>query len=641
MLNAQNLHLSYGSRVILDDVSLSLLPKERVALVGQNGAGKSSLLQVLAGMDPDAGKIELARGTSLAVLKQVPDLDKNLTVIETLHLGMHELYEAIKEHQRLCDELSHVDEAKKAQVIAKIDTLAQKIEHKGGFDPDYRIDMVLSRLGVMNKEQTIGTLSGGERRRVDLARILLIAPDIYLLDEPTNHLDIKAIQFLVDTFTKSTAAVLFVSHDRAFVDDMATKIAELEGGKLYWHEPPFANYLENKLVRELIDERSLHRRERLMVTELAWLRAGTPARTTKQNARIDRAHDLIDQIGKDSIAQAKKKLELTTAKIKRLGSTILELDSVGMKVGERVLFKDFSLKVGPGQRYGILGPNGVGKTTFLSLIAGKAEPTFGHVKFGKNTKVLEFDQHREQLNENATLKETLADHGDYVHIGEQKIHIASYLEKYLFHGSDGNRKVAGLSGGEQNRLMLAKLFRHTANCLLLDEPTNDLDVSSLAVLEEILLEYEGVVFTVSHDRSFLDRICTAIIAFEPGLAGIDGESRLTVYTGNYSDYVQQKAVEQAGMASEPTLAKKVVESSQRAKTRSKKRSFKEEQEWKGIEGAIEMLENERTALNTELADAEVFKDHQKSQKKLARLHAVESEIERLYARWQELSDLGE
>lgn len=636
MLNAQNLHLAYGSRVILDDVSLTLLPKERLALVGQNGAGKSSLLSALFNQEVDGGVIELSKNATIGYLMQVPKLDKELSVLETVRLGLEEHICFIKEHAVLCEELAHADEALAAKLHKKIETLAHYIEQHGGFDVDYRIDVVLSRLGVKNRDQKIATLSGGERRRVDLARILLMSPDIYLLDEPTNHLDVPAIEFLVETFTKSSAAILFVSHDRSFIDEMATRIVELERGKIFFHEPPFANYLENKIVRELIEERSLHRRERLMVNELAWLRSGTPARTTKQNARIDRAHELMNQIAKDTETQRKKNLDLLLAKEKRLGNTIMELDNIGAKIGERVLFKDFSLKVGPRQRYGILGPNGIGKTTLLSIIGKKIEPSFGKVEYGKNTSVIEFDQHREVLNPDATLKETLADFGDYVHIDNQKIHIASYLERYLFDGSDANRKVSALSGGEQNRLMLAKLFRHNANCLLMDEPTNDLDVSSLAILEEFLLEYVGVIFTVSHDRKFLDRICTHIIAFEPHDDPKVMEHKLTVYTGNFSDYQRQK--EKYGQKQAVATSEKSEEKI-RVRTRAKKRSFKEEQELSQIEPLILSLEAEKEVISKELLDPAIYKDHQIATEKTERLNVLEREIERLYGRWQELLDL--
>lgn len=641
MLTAQNISLSYGSRVILDDVSLTLMPKDRVALVGQNGAGKSSLLNILAGAEPDKGKIEKPAKDTLGFLQQVPHLDKNLTVLQTVRLGLAHHIALISEHQNLCNQLGQAPEGPEGpegprhdQLMAKIAVLSEKIDQKGGFDTDYLVSSVLSRLGVKAKEQSIGSLSGGERRRVDLARILLQSPDIYLLDEPTNHLDISAIEFLVEFFTKSNSAILFVSHDRLFIDELATRILELERGKIYWHEPPFANYLENKVIRELIDEQTLHRRERLMVNELAWLRSGTPARTTKQNARIDRAHELMENIVKDSADQRVKKLELATAN-KRLGNTILELDHVGIKIGERILFKDFSLKVMPGRRYGILGPNGVGKTSFLSILAGQP-PSFGQVIWGKNTKILKLDQHREQLDPNATLKETLADHGEYVHIDGQNIHIASYLERYLFSGNDMNRRVSGLSGGEQNRLLLAKIFRHSANCLLLDEPTNDLDISSLAVLEEVLLDYDGVVFCVSHDRGFLDRVCNAIIAFEPS-ASPEAESMLTVYTGNFSSYLEQKA--QVKIL--PVASKKMAAVKPERMRAKKKRSFKEEEELKNMEGLINSLESERSSLHEELSRSDLFKDRPELiEQKIKRLGSLDQEIDRLYKRWQELHDIG-
>lgn len=639
MLNARNLHLSLNNRVILDDVAISLLAKDRVALVGENGVGKSSLLRILYNDTPDAGAVEKVKHARIGFLQQTPDLDDDLTVLETVRLGIERHLELIAEHERLCLELAHAHEGdEKNKLAKKIDEKAQIIDGSFGFDVDYWIERVLSRLGISARQQKVGLLSGGERRRVDLARILLSAPDIYLLDEPTNHLDISAIEFLIDTFKKSNAAVLFVSHDAKFIDEFATKIAELSAGKIYWHTPPFANYLENKLVRDLIDERTLHRRERLVAGELAWLRAGTPARTTKQNARIDRAHELIDQVARDNEAQRKKALDLEITKSKRLGSTILELDHVGMQFGERVLFKDLSLKVTEGQRYGILGLNGSGKTTLLSLLSKQLQPTFGAIAFGKNTDVIRFDQQREQLDQKATLKETLADHGDFVTVSGRNIHIASYLEKYLFRGDDANRRVSTLSGGEQNRLLLAKLFRQDANCLLLDEPTNDLDVTSILVLEEVLLRYPGVIFVVSHDRNFLDRICTYIIAFEKNSSPEQGESKVVVYPGNFTDYMHLKARDNSeGVDEDVPVEKKAKAERVRVK---KKRSFKEEREFQEMESTIQALEMEQQELNSALADGTLFvKDPKIAQQKLARLHALETEISQLYDRWQVLTDI--
>lgn len=641
MLHARNLSLSFGTRRLLDELTFSLIPGERVALVGQNGMGKSTLLHILAGLEqPDSGSVECS-GSRIGILRQTPELDINLSVLDTMKLGLSHHIEAIKSHQRLCEELSNSkNNSERENLEKKISKLADTIDYLGGFDPEFRMERVLSKLGVNARHQHVGTLSGGERRRVDLARVLLSTPDIFLLDEPTNHLDISAIAYLVEYFLKQKTPLLFISHDTAFIDDLATKILELDKGKLYNHEPPFTNYLENKLVRELIDERSLHRRERLIVGELAWLRAGTPARTTKQNARIDRAHELIDQVSRDSHEQRSKKLAITMASAKRLGNTILELDACGVAFGERVLFKNFNLKVGAGQRFGIVGPNGAGKTTLLSIISHKLSPSFGKIILGKNTEVIQFDQHRTQLDKKTTLKETLADHGEYVFVDDQRIHIASYLEKYLFSPHDANREVGTLSGGEQNRLLLAKLFRKNANCLLLDEPTNDLDVTSLAVLEEQLLDYKGVVFIVSHDRRFLDKICNAIIDFEPSDT-LDAQSRLLVYPGNYSTYKILKAQAEVQKSSNNPQENKeiIVEKAARVRSAKAKRSFKEQREFESIEGELERLEAEKTALHETLADPDFFKEAPGVvQEKIARLSFLEHKIDERYARWQELMD---
>ena len=616
MINANNMYFSFGEKVILDNVSLSLLKKERICLVGHNGAGKSSLLKILAQEQTlDAGLIERVKNTTVAYLSQNPQFNEELTVMDILQASLKEHLEAIKEYENLCANLSEDTES-------KLNKITFFIEQKGGFDTEYLVNTVISRLGINNKNALVKNLSGGEKRRVDLARVLLLKPDVYLLDEPTNHLDIKAIEFLEEIFINSSSALLFISHDKAFIDKVATKIIELDKGKIYPHNPPFAQYLENKLVRELIEQRSIHKRERLMVNELAWLRAGTPARTTKQNARIDRAYELIDQIHKDNQNNKQKKLQLSKSN-KRLGSTILELDNIGAKVADRVLFKDFSLKATAQHRYGIIGPNGVGKTTLLSILCKKRAHDFGSINWGKNTVVLEFDQHRSVLNPNETLKECLASSGDYVFINDEKIHIASYLERYLFSASDALRKVSTLSGGEQNRLMFAKLLCTQANCLLLDEPSNDLDNESLAAIEELILDYEGVVFVISHDRSFLDRICTHIIAFEP----YDNMSKLEVYNGNYSDYLKQKSVPVKIIVKKEVVSKAIT---------TKKLSYKEQKELENIQQNIEILEQEQKSLQDELLDPKVFKDNAKSQEKMQQLKILEQKIEQTYLRWQEL-----
>lgn len=595
MLFINHVNLNLGKRKLLDDLSFSLLESDRVALVGQNGVGKSTFLKVLLGeVQPDLGKVEYKAGLRLGVLRQEPSFDDTLTVWQLMQ-------QAAKPHE---------EEA---------------------YQSDYRIEKVLSRLGVKARHEKLNSLSGGERRRADLARLLLEEPDIYLLDEPTNHLDTAAITFLAEELKSTAKPVLFVSHDRYFIDMVATKIAELEGGKLYAHPPSYQTFLENKLVRSDIQVRSTHRKERLMAREIAWLRAGTPARTTKQKARIERAEELIDQVKVDVDLQRERIMRLEKAKAKRLAKTILELQDVGYQVGERWLFRHLNLIVVEGECFGIVGHNGAGKTTLMKLMAGTLKPTEGRVVQGPHTAFAFFDQNHTSLDPDDTLGHTLADQSDTVFIGEERVHIASYLERFLFEASDRYRQVSTLSGGEQNRLLLAKLFKTTANCLLLDEPTNDLDMTSLGVLEEALNAHQGVAFIVSHDKAFLDKVCTGIIAFE-------GDGAVVVYQGDYTTYERLRQKPMHAPKDEPAKAQITKEN---RSDKKRKRSYHEEREYTVIEAKIHEAEAEKASLQAQLEDGSLFvKDPQAAQNKVTRLHQVESDIERLFARWEELEALG-
>jgi ATP-binding cassette subfamily F protein uup len=479
---------------------------------------------------------------------------------------------------------------------------------------------VLSRLHIKARHQSIKSLSGGERRRVDLARVLLEEPDIFLLDEPTNHLDFSAIQFLVNYFKASNKPVLFISHDSAFIDEVTTRIVELDSGNLFSHPGSYEQFLENKLTRIDIENRTLHRKDRLVARELAWLRAGTPARTTKQSARISRAHDLIDEVSAEFERTRAKQVQIESTQNKRLAKTIREFKNLAFDP----LFNGLNLIVTEGQRYGILGPNGAGKTTLLSLISGAKTPTSGEIVRGPHTEIIQFDQNRAQLDPELSLKETLADQGDTVFVADKPMHIASYLERYLFAPSDQNRKVSTLSGGEQNRLLLAKLLKQPANCLLLDEPTNDLDTNTLGVLEERLNSHEGVAFIVSHDRRFLDRVCNQILVFENGT--------VTHYTGSYSTY------ERLRPSLTPTYAEALVsKTATTPQKNTKKRTYKEQREYETIETQVLEAEEEKAALEISLSDPSKFAQHPAQ---ASRLRELESQIEQLYERWQYLENLS-
>jgi ATP-binding cassette subfamily F protein uup len=628
MLVAQNLSLSFGGRELFNSVSLSIIDGERIALLGENGVGKSTLLKVLAKeLEPDAGRVDASTGQRIGHLKQSPDLDENSTVYDAVKVGLAPLIERIAKHQALCELLSEtLDPTRHSKLETQISTLTHEIEDGGGFDVDTRVTRAISRYHAPEATRIVKSLSGGEKRRVDLARLMLSQPDIYLLDEPTNHLDVETINFLGETLKASYKSVVFISHDRAFIDQVATRIIELDRGQFYSHLPPYSAFIENKVTRTDIQARTAHRKERMMARELVWLRASAPARTTKAQARVESGHQLIAEVQSEMLAIKERRARIEAAKTRRLAKTIIELKDVSFAYGDRVLFEHLDLILVAGECYGIVGPNGAGKTTLLALLEGKLKPTSGEVVRGLHTEFAVFDQHRAALHPEWSLQKTLAGDGDHVFVGEQRIHIASYLERFLFSASDANRKVSTLSGGEQNRLLLAVLFKSGANCLLLDEPTNDLDVTTLGVLEEAVLNHNGVVFVVSHDRQFLDRVCTGIIAFDNGV---------TVYQGNYSTYERLKPAPVSQAATKPATSKEA------APKKKAKRGFNEEREYQNILKIIETKEAEKSRIDAELALGVIFKNEPKAANEmLDKSAALEQEIAKLYKRWQFLDEMN-
>ncbi len=641
MLFANNLVFSFGDRHLLAGVNFSLLPGERVALVGKNGAGKSTFMHLL-GNDYvlDGGKISMQSGKSLGFLKQKPELPKDITVNQAVYLGLGELSEAKKQYDIICKKIAGQRDSKITEKLNdQLGYLTEKIEYLGGFDVEHKIEGVLHKLGIYKPQKRVGDLSGGEERRVDLARLLVGNDHILLLDEPTNHLDVEVISFLAEFLSQSTRPILFVSHDRAFVNEVGTKIVELENEQLYSHNMPFDTYLTTKAIRENIYSRSAHRKKRIMVEELKWLNAGVKARTTKQEARKERTYDLIDEVQTHKSQTKQSVNKLFSADAKRLAKTILEFEDVGFARADKRIFEHISFKICARERFGILGPNGCGKTTFLNLVDGSLAPSMGQITRGKHIKFIRFEQKRAVLDPNKTLKKFLSDQGDQVFVADKRLHISSYLEQYLFDGGDLNRKIKTLSGGEQNRLYLASLMKSTGNCWLLDEPTNDLDIVTLDLLENLLLEHKGVAFVVSHDRMFLDHVCTGILDFVPGSSGV--KSKVIKYQGNYSTFVRLKnQVSQPKIESMPKT-KAPIAAPQRSKiAQTKKRTFNEEREYKAIEGKIEEVENKRQKLLSIIEEGSIFKtDPQKVQEITAKIAELDKQIEKLYKRWEELEKI--
>jgi ABC transport system ATP-binding/permease protein len=656
MLSTRDISFAHpGSLPLLNGVSFSLDAADRIALVGENGAGKSTLFHILMGLlTPDDGQVHIQNKRSVGLLKQIPDLNPDKTVLEIAQQALGPLLDLIETHEALCAALENEDNPSPVQ-LDQLHDLTQNIEKAGGFAWKHRVDEVLARFSIRNQDQKVQSLSGGERRRLDLAQLILRQPDILLLDEPTNHLDAGAIRFLADTLKDKASTVLLITHDRMFLDDVATRIIELEKGDLYTHEPPYKNFLENRLVRQEIDGRSAHRRERLWARELAWLRAGVKARTTKQKARIGRAETLVAEVEHDVLRRRDGLLQVQKSKSNRLGRTILEFKNASLKRGDKLLIDQWTFLLARGERWGIVGPNGCGKTSLLRAITGDLSLSSGEIVLGKKSQIGLLDQHRDVMQQDQTLGEVLAEDGDHVFVGDESVHIASYLERFLFAGKDRYRPTKTLSGGEQNRLHLARLFLQNANCLLLDEPTNDLDITTLGVLEDLLLDHQGVALIVSHDRQFLDRVCTGILAFEPPSAGDAATSSLCALQGDYTHYLRMRSdiiSGQSNAISQAPAEKRILNPSQESspsspdpdfsshENRPRKRTYREGKEYRSIEADIQKVEARSDEVRTTLNDSDIYRrDPEQATALAAELAALETEVERLYERWQELEGL--
>ncbi|MEW5849129.1 MAG: ABC-F family ATP-binding cassette domain-containing protein [Myxococcota bacterium] len=634
MLSARELKLSFDDRILFSGLTLGVDAGERVAIVGHNGVGKSTLLRILAGQQKaEEGRVDRRVGARVGVLAQEPQLDPELTAHQAAGQGIAELKDTLAAYEEIGARLQR-GEGDAHQLVDKQAELAARIERLGGFDAEHRVDAVLTRLGVPDPQARVGNLSGGGRRRVALAALMVARPEILLLDEPTNHLDQSSIGWLQEELRNYPGAVAFITHDRAFLDAVATRVVELADGRIYVHGPTYADYLEGRLERMELQQRTAHRRERILARELAWLRAGTPARTTKQQARIKRAQEMLAEAPPDGprIVTARKQ------SAGRLAKTILELRNVSLGYGDRVVLRNLSLIMVEGQRIGVVGPNGAGKTTLLKAVLGEVKPLSGEIVVGEHTTLAYFDQHRESLDDELSVRDAVT-RETHVDVGGRRVHVHGYLDGYLFRSDDLVRKVRSLSGGERNRLLLARLMLKGANTLLMDEPTNDLDHDTLGVLEDVLLEHQGCALISSHDARFLDRVATDILAIGP-----DGTCEL--FPGNHEMYLRLKAQREAREApapSKPAPAPTVKPDPKPAAPSGKRKlSFNEQRELEGMEAAIMTAEEQVSALQQELNDPDFYrKNASQAAQKSAELESAQAEVARLYARWEELSAVKE
>ncbi|HSJ09278.1 MAG TPA: ABC-F family ATP-binding cassette domain-containing protein, partial [Longimicrobiales bacterium] len=539
ILNVSGLRKSYGSRTIFDGVSFAIDEGEKVGFIGVNGSGKSTLFRIVAGLEgADAGDVALRRGASVRYLSQEPEFEPAQTILDAVADGRPELRDAFREYESVSAALAE-PHAEHERLVQRQAALSADLDRLNGWDWTHRAEAMLTRLGVTAWDRVVAGLSGGEKKRVALARALLAQPELLLLDEPTNHLDADTVLFLEEYLVEYPGAVMLVTHDRYFLDRIVDRMLEVSVGELTSYPGGYTEYLEAQAEREAWQVTVDAKRRKLIEQELEWARRSPPARTGKSRARIQRAKSL-EQESREFRAKQGRDIAMHAPDSARLGRTVLNLHHVGKAFGERVLVKDFSAMLRAGERIGIIGPNGAGKTTLVRIILGDEPADTGEVELGVNTRIAYFDQLRAQLDAEQSVYDAVGG-TDWVEIGGRRVHLRSYLEDFLFPTERQQQKVSSLSGGERNRLMLAKLLMQPSNLLILDEPTNDLDLVTLQVLEAALVDYPGCVLMVTHDRFFLDKIATALFVFE-------GDGVVHRHEGGYDLYRRLREQKEAAAA---------------------------------------------------------------------------------------------
>ena len=630
-ITLDNASLAFGHHALLDHASFQLDAGERVGLIGRNGAGKSSLLKAIAGtIKLDEGTVWRAPNVRVVYVPQEPELDTTHTVFEAVAEGLGSLQQTIIDYHQVTHDMGMQDADIEA-LMAKMQTLQHELDSQNGWAAQSRVENVLTRL-KLDADALVSTLSGGWRKRVALGRALVAEPEVLLLDEPTNHLDLEAIEWLEDLLLGFYGSVLFITHDRRFLDKLATRITELDRGILTDFVGNFSEYQIKKEELAAVEEVHAAKFDKFLAQEEVWIRQGIKARRTRNEGRVRRLEALrLDRAARRE-RQGSVKLNLDSGE--RSGKLVAELENVVKAYGDRTLINGFSTRILRGDKIGLLGPNGIGKTTLLKLILGDIEADSGDIQRGTKINVAYFDQMREQLDEEATLVDTISPGSDFVEIGNERKHVISYLEDFLFPPQRSRSPVKSLSGGERNRLLLARLFARPANVLVLDEPTNDLDIDTLELLESLLQEFAGTLFLVSHDRAFLENTVTQVIAFE-------GNGVITEFGGGYDDwqrFTQQRL--QEGRAEDKRIADlaQINKAKQAPATPTKvatKLSFKEQKELDEIPAQIDKLEAEQNDINTQLADNDIYKAQADKVKTLqARLATIETLLENLLARWE-------
>jgi ATP-binding cassette subfamily F protein uup len=624
LLSANEIRLAYSYQNLLDGVTLAVAAGEKVGLVGRNGCGKTSLLKILTGESKaDSGELSLRRGIRTGYLPQEFELDPDLSVHENIAAGAADIVEAIRRYEN------------GDGTETELHDFLELIDHADGWNLDSRILSLSNALGTPPLDAPTGPLSGGEKRRVALCRALACQPDLLLLDEPTNHLDAESIRWLEDVLKNFPGAVIFVTHDRYFLDVIATRIIEIDGGRAFSHPGNYTAYLESKAIRQQIAEQSEQKRQKFLKSELEWVRAGVKARGTKQQSRLDAFYEIEGQEGPPE----EREMDLLLPPATDLGNIVIELEKAGVNVGTekhpRWLFRHLDLSIRPGTCTGIVGKNGVGKTTLLKLCLGQLTPTEGSAVLGKRVKINYIDQTRMQLDGTGSLLDEISDGNEKVQFGNETLGARAYLRRFLFNNERINERVDLLSGGERARLMLAKVLKTGGNLIVLDEPTNDLDLPSLRMLEEALSAFCGSILVVSHDRYFLDRICDQVIAFEDG--------GLHVTPGNYSYYLEKRQQRESALKDQAKAYKALQSAKPAARTeKPRKLSQKERAELETIEDCIFAAEDEVKTIETRMNDPEFqVSNYEQLPAEMKKLEAARAATAALYARWEELQVIAD
>ena len=641
VITLQSVKKDFGIKEILKDATFSLNADEKVGLIGTNGSGKSTLLKMIAGMEPiDGGEIIVNPGAKVIYLPQQPDLDESRTVLEQIFADSGEQMKLVREYEEISDKLAK--NSQDNQLLSRLGEVTSRMDMIGAWEVETNAKIILSQLGITDFDAVIGTLSGGYRKRIALATALLSEPDLLLMDEPTNHLDADSVEWLQSYLNRRNGALLLITHDRYFLDKVTNRIIEIDRGDLYTYSGNYSYFLEKKAAAEESAASSQRKFKGVLRRELEWLKKGPKARSTKQKARIDRVREMQGT----EFKQTQGKVDISTAS-RRIGKKVIEVNNISKSFDNRILFKDFTYEFSPEDRVGIIGENGAGKSTLINIITGREQPDTGEVDIGTTVYIGYFDQHSEELIGAANDSQRVIDYikqegAEFIETADgTRISASQMLERFLFPPNQQYAPINKLSGGEKRRLFLLRVLMSAPNVLILDEPTNDLDVQTLAVLEDYLEDFNGCVIVVSHDRYFLDRTIDKIFAFEEG--------KIREFPGNYSVYLDFKRAEeakekqlQAELEKEkPKFETQKVETKVIKEDNKKKRRLSnwEKKEFEQLEGKIAQLENEK--VQTEMALTKAAGNYAEVQKLFEKVENLKQDIDKATERWMELAEIDE